>query len=113
MGGEGGREIVKRSALRLEADLISRLPAKIPSTDVYYARIVSEYCAKIGHFIIFISVESYNGELKALVFKKLGQTDGTTAILYNFQKHLSIFCQHGFINTTFRQSAESTNRIHY
>jgi len=57
----GRRAIVKRSALRLEADLISLLPVKIPSTGIYYAQIVGEYYAKTGCFIIFISVESYNG----------------------------------------------------
>lgn len=62
-----GREIVKRSALRLEVDLISLPPVKIPSTDIYYAQIVGEYCAKIDYFIIFILVESYNGVLKACV----------------------------------------------
>lgn len=58
-GGEGKGGIVKRSraALRSEADLISRLCAKIPSTDIYYAKIVGEYCAKTGRFIILISVK--------------------------------------------------------
>lgn len=36
--GRGGGVVVKRSALRLEADLISRLPVKIPSADIYYAQ---------------------------------------------------------------------------
>lgn len=60
-------EIVKRSALRLETDLISLPSAKIPSIGIYYAQIVGEYCAKSDCFIISIPVESYNGILKACV----------------------------------------------
>lgn len=93
------REIVKRSArraLRLEADLISLPPVRIPSTGIYYAQIVGEYCAKTGCFIIFISVESHNGVLKACVgIRKTGSNEWSGRS--NFQ-YSSIFRANGSIH---------------
>lgn len=49
--------------------------------------VVSDYCAKIVDFIIFISLESgYNGVLEACVGifeKKLGQTDRSDSVQFS------------------------------